>query len=203
MRANLRPSLAAAACLFSLAGCETTSLPSLGDLFTPAGTSAPSTAAAEPPETGAVAAVEAPAAAAAPADSAEVQSSAADNPYDDLSVGKKLFREGNFALAERAFRRAAEASPDNAEAWVGLAASYDRLRQFDLADSAYARALKVAGPTPAILNNQGHSYILRGDYARAREKLLAAQAKDPTNPYISANLALLEESQRPRRRSGS
>ena len=130
-------------------------------------------------------------------------SPAAVSPYDDLSVGKKLFREGNFSLAERAFRRAAETDPSNSEAWVGLAASYDRQRRFDLADDAYAQAIKVAGPTPAILNNQGHSYILRGDYARAREKLLAAQAKDPANPYISANLALLEESQRTRKRSGS
>ena len=45
-----------------------------------------------------------------------------------------------------------------------------------------------SAPTPEILNNQGFSYILRGDYRRARETLLAAQAKDPDNPYIKNNL---------------
>ena len=36
--------------------------------------------------------------------------------------------------------------------------------------------------------------MLRADYRRAREKFLAAQAKDPSNPYIQNNLELLDES---------
>jgi Flp pilus assembly protein TadD len=36
--------------------------------------------------------------------------------------------------------------------------------------------------------------MLRGDYARAKKKLQEAQAKDPANPYVQANLQLLEES---------
>jgi Flp pilus assembly protein TadD len=38
--------------------------------------------------------------------------------------------------------------------------------------------------------------MLRGDYAHARQTLLEAQAKDPRNPYIANNLALLAESVR-------
>ena len=38
--------------------------------------------------------------------------------------------------------------------------------------------------------------MLRGDYARAHKKLQEAQAKDPSNPYVQANLQLLEESYR-------
>jgi Flp pilus assembly protein TadD len=45
-----------------------------------------------------------------------------------------------------------------------------------------------------VLNNQGYSYMLRGDYARARATLLAAEAKDANSPYIRNNLALLEKS---------
>jgi Flp pilus assembly protein TadD len=77
-----------------------------------------------------------------------------------------------------------------------LAASYDRLRRFDLADRAYAQAISILGPTAEILNNQGYSYMLRGDYKTARAKLLAAQRKDPRNKYVANNLALLEESYR-------
>ena len=41
--------------------------------------------------------------------------------------------------------------------------------------------------------------MLRGDYGRARQILLRAQAKDPANPYIKNNLDLLDESVRTRK----
>ncbi len=117
-----------------------------------------------------------------------------NNPADDIKLGKKHYREQNFGLAERHFRRAVEAAPQNAEAWMGLAASYDKLRRFDLADRAYQQALAIRGPTPELLNNHGYSYILRGDYKNARIKLAAAKAKDPGNKYIQNNIDLLEDS---------
>jgi len=119
-----------------------------------------------------------------------------DDPKDDLQLGKKYFRANNFGLAEKSFRKAVERRPRDAEAWVGLAASYDRLHRFDLADRAYAEAIRLIGPTVEILNDQGFSYMLRGDYTRAHQKLALAQAKDPANPYVQANLDLLEQSAR-------
>jgi len=116
-----------------------------------------------------------------------------DDPNDDVQLGKKYFRSNNFGLAEKSFRSAAAKHPNDAEAWVGLAASYDRLRRFDLADRAYAQAIRILGPTVEILNDQGFSYMLRGDNARARKMLEEAQAKDPANPYVQANLRLLDD----------
>src|SRR5262249_49718854 len=121
------------------------------------------------------------------------------NPNDDLSLGRMNFRQGNYGLAERYFRRAVEAGPRDADAWLGLAASYDRLKRFDLADRAYKQLFAMMGRTPELLNNQGYSYMLRGDFAHARTTLLEAQAKDPKNPYIANNLALLAESTRTHR----
>jgi Flp pilus assembly protein TadD len=118
------------------------------------------------------------------------------HPDDDLALGKRYFRSNNFALAEKAFRTAVEKHPHDAEAWVGLAASYDRLHRFDLADRAYAEAIRIVGSTAEILNDQGFSYMLRGDFARAQKKLQDAQLKDPANPYIQANLRLLQDSYR-------
>ncbi len=117
-----------------------------------------------------------------------------NDPNDDLSVGKKNYRAKNYGMAEKSFRRAAEMHPRDAEAWLGLAASYDRLRRFDLADRAYDQAIGIVGPTVEILNNQGYSYMLRGDYRRAQEKLATAQRKDPRNRFVLSNLQLLEES---------
>lgn len=115
---------------------------------------------------------------------------------DDLNTGKKYYRAGNYGMAERHFRRAAELHPRDAEVWLGLAASYDRLRRFDLADRAYAQATLIAGPTIEIINNQAYSYMLRGDTKGARAKLLAAQRKAPENKYVQNNLRLLEASVR-------
>lgn len=136
---------------------------------------------------------------AAPAGPAAVSASATDvsaalagsDPSDDLSIAKKQYRQGNFGLAERYFRRAVEAHPRDGEAWLGLAAAYDRLKRFDLADRAYARVLTIVGPTAEVLNNEGYSYMLRGDYARARSKFAAARAADPKNPYVANNVRLL------------
>jgi len=119
-----------------------------------------------------------------------------DDPNDDLQRGKRFFRANSFANAERSFRAAVEKHPRDAEAWVGLAASYDRLRRFDLADRAYQEAIRIVGRTPEVLNDQGFSYILRGDYGRAQRTLHEALSKEPGSPYIQANMRLLEESSR-------
>ena len=116
------------------------------------------------------------------------------DPNDDLSIAKKYFRQGSYGLAERHFRKAVEMHPRDAKSWLGLAASYDRLKRFDLADRAYQETIKLIGATPEIMNNQGFSYMLRGDYRRARATLVAARAKDPKSPYIANNLRLLDES---------
>jgi hypothetical protein len=126
--------------------------------------------------------------------------SAAEDPNDDLALGKRHYREANYGLAEKHFRLVVELenvpAQRKAEAWVGLAASYDRLKRFDLADRAYEAAIRILGPTPEVLNNQGFSYMLRGDYQRARAKLTQAIELDPTNPYIRNNLDQLERSMR-------
>jgi len=119
-----------------------------------------------------------------------------DDPNDDVTLGKKYFRSNNFGLAEKSFRAAVEKHPRDAEAWVGLASSYDRLHRFDLADRAYAEATHLIGPTVELLNDEGFSYMLRGDYARAKKLLQQAQAKDPANPYVQANLDLLAQAYR-------
>jgi Flp pilus assembly protein TadD len=118
------------------------------------------------------------------------------DPNDALSLGKKHYRANDFGLAEKYFRHAAELHPRDAEVWLGLAASYDRLRRFDLADRAYGQAIAILGPTTEILNNQGYSYMLRGDYKRARAKLATAQRQDPGNKYVQNNIQLLEDSAR-------
>ena len=118
-------------------------------------------------------------------------------PSDEpVKLGVQRFYEGNFGLAQQYFQDAVEKTPKDATAWVGLAASYDRLGRFDLADGSYAHAVKLVGHTPSILNNEGYSYMLRGDLRKARAKFDAALQIDPGNATAIDNLALLNESSR-------
>jgi tetratricopeptide (TPR) repeat protein len=205
MKASFLRGAAAASCLFGLTACETTSV-KLTDIFKPdttASTTTTDTVSGEvvaaspanaPETTGSIAEI-------GPTGAVEAtgQTLLGGDPYDDLAMAKRFFREGNYGLAERYFRRAAEAGPKDAEAWLGLAASYDRLKRFNLADRAYAQVLRLIGPTPEVLNNIGYSYMLRGDYGRASQKLREAIAKDPDNMFARTNLELLEDSRTTRK----
>lgn len=113
-----------------------------------------------------------------------------------LRMGMEHFGRGDFGLSERYFRDAVEKAPKDATAWVGLAASYDRLRRFDLADRAYAEATRLTGETVELLNNQGYSFMMRGNLVRARQKLHRAYELDPANPVVVNNLELLNGSRR-------
>jgi len=115
-----------------------------------------------------------------------------DAPKDDLTLAKEQFRAENYGLAELHFRKAAEARPGDAEAWMGLAAAYDQLRRFPLADRAYAQAFRLVGPTPELLNNRGYSYMLRGDLPKASRDLAEAARLDPADERIRNNLRALD-----------
>jgi Flp pilus assembly protein TadD len=120
---------------------------------------------------------------------------------EDVQQGLAELRAGNFGLAQQRLQAGVERTPNDVTGWVGLAASYDRLRRFDLADRAYAQAIRLGGVNAAVLNNQGYSYLLRGDLVKARSSFLAAQALDPASPTIANNLKLLDGSRRHVKRS--
>ncbi|MEL6201640.1 MAG: tetratricopeptide repeat protein [Pseudomonadota bacterium] len=127
----------------------------------------------------------------------EVDSTASKSPtyqgfvgQNAIVTGSKHYAAGNFGLAEKSFRAAVEATPANSRAWLGLAAAYDQLGRYELADRAYAHLLKQEGRKASILNNQAYSYILRGDMNKARPLLQEAQALAPENTIITGNLEL-------------
>jgi Flp pilus assembly protein TadD len=118
-------------------------------------------------------------------------------PSDEpLHLGQEYFNRGIYGTAQRYFQDAVEKAPKDPSAWIGLAASYDHLRRFDLADRAYREAIKLVGESTQILNNQGYSYMLRGKLTAAREKFKEAFQREPDNPTIQNNINLLNGSYR-------
>ena len=117
---------------------------------------------------------------------------ATPRPADQvLAQAKNQFTERNYGRAQQFFQRAVELEPNNAGAWLGLAASYDHIRRFDLADRAYRHAAKFIGDRPEYYNNLGYSFLLRGDLVKARNYFLKAYEIDPENPTVANNLELL------------
>ncbi|HUG60839.1 MAG TPA: tetratricopeptide repeat protein [Methylomirabilota bacterium] len=116
---------------------------------------------------------------------------ASDRP---VAQGLAYFDAGHFGKAQSAFKRATEVTPGDGIAWLGLAASYDRLRRFDAADVAYRQAAKYVGSRPEYYNNVGYSYLLRGNLREARRFFLKAYELDPANPVTANNLTLLRSS---------
>ena len=130
-------------------------------------------------------------------DPTDVQYYPSDEP---LKLALEYFNRGSFGLAAQYFEDAVTKAPKDAAAWIGLAASYDRLGRFDLADRAYGRALRLVGETTALLNNRGYSYMLRGKLVEARRNFLKAYEREPNNPTVINNLELLNSSERVIRR---
>ncbi len=127
---------------------------------------------------------------------AELTLPASVEPYPDgevLAVAQLQFSEGNYGHAARYYERAVEVAPTDPEAWLGLAASYDRIRRFDLADRAYREAGRMIGDRAEYHNNVGYSFLLRGDPVKARANFLKAYELDPTSVTVNNNLALLRD----------
>ena len=125
-------------------------------------------------------------------------------PFPDdqvLTVAKQHFREGNYGHAARYYERAIEVTPTSGEAWLGLAASYDRVRRFDLADRAYREAAQLIGERAEYYNNVGYSYLLRGDMVKARSNFLRAYELDPASVTVNNNLDLMRDGLQGNRRS--
>ena len=111
-----------------------------------------------------------------------------------IAEAKNQFREENYGNAGALFYKAALLAPNDGEAWLGLAASCDRIGRFDLADLAYRQAYRLIGTTAEYYNNVGYSYLLRGDLAKARRNFLKAYELAPSDPTVANNIELLASS---------
>jgi len=105
-------------------------------------------------------------------------------------AGRREFAGGRFAEAAADFSREARLAPDDLGAKNGMAAAYDRLGRFDLADGLYEQCLMAAPNDVPTLNNLGYSLLLRGQRNEAAVLLAHAAALAPEDAVVAGNLAL-------------
>jgi Flp pilus assembly protein TadD len=113
-----------------------------------------------------------------------------------LAQARAHFRNNDFGKSAALYKRAVELNPKNAEAYVGLGASYDRLRRFDLSDRVYASLFKLTGGTAQYYNNLGYSNLLRGNLPAALTSFQQASRLAPDSVIIANNIQLVQDAQR-------
>ena len=124
---------------------------------------------------------------------------AADDP---LAAAKGQLAIGNVGLALEGFRKAARERPDSAEALSGMAACYEAMGRFDLAQAKYEAALALAPRNAALLaalaqvldrlGRRDQAAGLRGELAllnSASAALDATPADDERTPAVTARPA--------------
>ncbi len=101
-----------------------------------------------------------------------------------FNAGVEAYNADQFEVARQKFEEAAEAAPDEPNAWANLAQTYYRLEQWDKAIENYKKALELKPDDPSLLQNLGGAYASAGNseesekaYARAVE---VASETDPT-----------------------
>ncbi len=107
-----------------------------------------------------------------------------------LVRGREQFAQGNYGIAVDAFNAAVTFDPQSIRALNGLAASYDKLGRFDLAERYYASALDIDPESAVTLNNAGYSQLLQGNLEEALKLFEVAARYGPDNPLIAANTEL-------------
>ncbi|MDY8110128.1 hypothetical protein U0C82_13355 [Fulvimarina sp. 2208YS6-2-32] len=108
------------------------------------------------------------------------------------------FRAENYAASFDIFKEISEAHPRDSDAWLGLAASADRLQRFDTADSAYSRLSSLKPGDPTVYNNLGYSHLLRGNVKTAYAYLAQARQLAPGSRRIANNLQLIRSRATPK-----
>ncbi len=109
----------------------------------------------------------------------------------DYQAGKLHFGEGRIGLALKSFHAAKRQDPTSVPTLNALAASYDRIQRFDLAQIYYDKALAIEPRSAQTLNNIGYSMLLRGDRTEALAYFDKAKTIDPLNMVVAANMARL------------
>lgn len=122
---------------------------------------------------------------------AEVSNMASYTPEGALREARAHFRNKDYGHSAAFYKRAVELTPKDAEGYIGLGASYDRLRRFDLADRVYSALYDLSGGSAQYYNNVGYSQMLRGNLKSALQNFRRAESLDPGNIVVANNLQIL------------
>jgi type IV pilus assembly protein PilF len=89
-------------------------------------------------------------------------------------LGLNYMQQGSYDVALEKLKRALEQDPNLPAAHHYIAALYNTIRNFDLADQHYRRAVRLSPNDPALLNNYGVFLCEQTRYREAEERFVRA-----------------------------
>ena len=117
----------------------------------------------------------------------------ARNPDNSLfaeRAGISALKQGDVASAASFIDRATRAAKPTWRAWNARGVVADMQQDWSAADKAYGAAANLASDSADVVNNQGWSQLLRGDWKRAIGLFQRAAELDPGSIRIANNLEL-------------
>ncbi|MGE0734984.1 MAG: tetratricopeptide repeat protein [Alphaproteobacteria bacterium] len=117
---------------------------------------------------------------------AEIFANLAEEWRADNDVGRTyafvLLRQGNLAAARDEFQKVLGNDATDVRAAVGLAETFDKLGQPEMAQTSFERAWRTDPKAPETLMRWGKWLVQAGQYAPAADKFAAAAALDGEDP---------------------
>ena len=120
-------------------------------------------------------------------------------------AGIAALRVGDLERARRWLERATGSPSASWRAWNARGALADLQGDRTAADAAYDKAARIAPDRAEVINNQGWSLLLRGNWREALARFERAAERDPKSTRIANNLELARAalaSDLPQRRDG-
>lgn len=108
---------------------------------------------------------------------------------ETVRLAEVQFRRGNVALALQHYRKAMRAAPANIDAFIGVAACYDRMGRFELSRRYYEEALALDPSDRRVRHNFALSLRLQGREGEAA-RFLAETAPPTAQPAASITVPL-------------
>ena len=110
-----------------------------------------------------------------------------------IAIGDMLRKDKKYAESAAAYDSAIKASPENKQnTWAlyySRGISYERAKQWDLAEKDFRKALELKPDEPNVLNYLGYSYLDRGEkLPEARKLIETAYSKRPDAAEIIDSL---------------
>jgi tetratricopeptide (TPR) repeat protein len=103
-----------------------------------------------------------------------------ESHHDRHTLGALALSAGDLPRAQRQLEAAVLVSPD-AQSWVDLGTTYERLGDWDRALSAFENALALRPDHPTAILSRAAAYVRLGDLGPARRVLASPAPARPTN----------------------
>ena len=110
------------------------------------------------------------------------------NKVNYFEKGKELFKKEKYALAKSAWEKALIIEPTNIKILNNLGAACRFLGEFKQAEVYLTKAIKIEGSFGMAYRNLGELYLESGEYDKAQEALIMANAIFPDNEAVLCQL---------------